>query len=151
MKKLFLFLFLAAGCYSLIAQNFILDKRSKIKKNMEKYYAENNRKYSFSETDNKVTYVLNDSLTLPATSVFYFNNRNSCIKQEVIFSCDSCLQKAITGSLNNKFTKWEKVGVESYYTGFPYNILMEPIKENGQFMMRYTHLSRKALKNLDKE
>jgi len=147
MKKLFLFIILTASCCTSFSQYYILNKRSKIKENIEKYYAEHNRKYTFAETDSTITYILNDSLSLPATSIFYFNNRNACIKQEVIFSCDSCLQKSIRESFNNKFTKWEKIGTESYYTGFPYNVLMEPVRENGQFMMRYTHLRRRALKN----
>jgi len=147
MKKFFLFIVLTASCYASFSQYYILNKRSKIKKSVEKYYEEHNRKYSFAETDSTVTYILNDSLSLPATTIFYFSSRNVCIKQEVIFSCDSCLQKSIQESFNNKFTKWEKFGTDSYYTGFPYNVLMEPVKENGQFMMRYTHLRRKALKN----
>lgn len=151
MKKFFLFMVLIASCYTSFSQYYILNKRSKIKKNIEQYYATHNRKYIVTETDSTVTYILNDSLSLPATNVFYFNNRNSCIKQEVIFSCDSCLQKSIRESLNNKFTKWQKVGTDNYYTGFPYNVLMEPVKENGQFMIRYTHLRRKALKDHKEE
>jgi hypothetical protein len=151
MKIFFLFFLLLPVCYASFSQYYILDKRSKIKKNLEQYYAEHNRKYSFAENDSTVTYILNDSLSLPATSVFYFNNRNACIKQEVIFSCDSCLQKSIQESLTNKFTKWKKIGADSYYTGFPFNVLMEPVKENGQFMMRYTHLRRKALKDHKEE
>ncbi len=147
MKKFFLFMVLTASGYASFSQYYILNKRSKIKKNIEQYYAAHNRKYTVTETNSTVTYILNDSLSLPATNVFYFNDRNACIKQEVIFSCDSCLQKSIRESLNNKFTRWEKIGTDSYYTGFPYNVLMEPVKENGQFMMRYTHLRRKALKD----
>lgn len=151
MKKFFLFIVLTASCYTSFSQYYILDKRSKLKKNIEQYYAAHNRKYMVTETDSTVTYILNDSLSLPATNVFYFGNRNQCIKQEVFFSCDSCLQKSIRESLQNKFTKWEKFGTDSYYTGFPYNVLMESVKEDGYFMMRYTHLRRKALKTHKEE
>jgi len=151
MKKFFLFVVLAVSCYTSFSQYYISNKRSKIKKNVENYYEEYNLKYSFAETDSTVTYILNDSLSLPATNVFYFNDRNVCIKQEVIFSCDSCLQKSIRESFNNKFTKWEKISSDSYYTGFPYNVLMESVREKGQFIMRYTHLWRRALKDHKKE
>ena len=113
---------------------------------MEKYYTENNRKYSFAETDKTLTYTLTDSLTLPATYVYYFNGQNRCEKQETIYSCDSCMQDGMQKSLNNKFINWEKVGPESYYAGFPYNALMEQVKVNGQFILRYTRLKRKELK-----
>jgi hypothetical protein len=114
---------------------------------MEKYYTENNRKFSFSETDSTVKYILNDSLSLPATNIFYFNSLSRCIKQEIIFSCDSCMQQSIQQSLQNKFTKWQKVGSDSYYAGFPYNALMEQIKANDQFIVRFTWIKRKELKD----
>lgn len=151
MKFIFLFIALTTACYTSFSQYYISNKRSKIKKNVEKYYEEHNRKYSFTETDSTVTYILSDSLSLPATNIFYFNDRNVCVKQEVIFSCDSCLQQSIQASFNNKFTKWEKIAADSYYTGFPYNVLMESVKENGQFIMRYTHLWRRELKDHKKE
>ena len=147
MKKFFLFIVLTAGCYASFSQYYILNKRSKIKENIEQYYAENNRKYSFSETDSSITFVLNDSLSLPATTIFYFNDLNRCIKQEVIFSCDSCMQKSMKESLNGKFINWKKVGDQHYYAGFPYNVLTEPVNVNGQFILRFTRLKRKELKN----
>jgi hypothetical protein len=127
------------------SQDFILDKRTKIKNKMVKYYADNNRKYSSAETDSSISFTLQDTLSLPATSIFYFNNLNRCIRQETIFSCDSCLNKSIQQSLNNKFIKWKKTGPETYYAGFPYNTLMEPVKINGQFILRYTWIKRKDL------
>ncbi|MFM6926630.1 MAG: hypothetical protein ACKOU7_14075 [Ferruginibacter sp.] len=151
MKNVFLFLVLAVTSYTSFSQYYILDKRSKIKKNIEKYYEEHNNKYVVTETDSTLTYMLRDSLFLPATNTFYFNNLNRCIRQDVIFSCDSCLQKSITESLGNKFIKWKKAGAYSYYAGFPYNVLMEPVKENGLFTMRYTHIKRKDLKNNKEE
>jgi len=151
MKNILLFFFLTATCYNSFSQYYILDKRSKIKKSVEKYYAEHNHKYVVAETDSNLTYILKDSLFLPATNTFYFNNINRCIKQDVIFSCDSCLQKSIRESLDNKFIKWKKAGIDSYYAGFPYNVLMESVRKNGQFMMRYTHLRRKELKDHKEE
>jgi|APGre2960657404_1045060.scaffolds.fasta_scaffold94177_2 hypothetical protein len=127
------------------SQGFILDKRTKVKNKMEKYYADNNRKYSSAETDSSISFTLQDTLSLPATSIFYFNNLNRCIRQETIFSCDSCLNKSIQQSLNNKFIKWKKTGPETYYAGFPYNTLMKPVKINGQFILRYTWIKRKDL------
>jgi hypothetical protein len=147
MKKIFLFLVFISTCYGSFSQDFILDKRSKIKKNMEKYYANNNRKYAFTETDSTINYALHDSLSLPATNIFYFNNLNRCIKQEIIFSCDSCLQQSLQQSLSHKFINWQKVGIESYYAGFPYNALMEQVRNNGLFILRFTWLKRKELKD----
>jgi len=114
---------------------------------MEHYYQENKRKYTLTETEKTITYVLNDSVSLPATYVYYFNEQNRCEKQESIFSCDSCVQKGIQQSLESKFINWQKIGPESYYAGFPYNTLMEPVKENGRFILRYTWIKRKDLKS----
>jgi hypothetical protein len=147
MQKLFLLVGFLAICNLLFSQDFILDKRSKIKNKMEKYYADNNRKYAFAETDSTISYSLQDSLSLPATNIFYFNNLSRCIKQEIIFSCDSCMQQSLQQSLSHKFIKWKKIGAESYYAGFPYNALMEPSKVNGRFILRFTWLKRKALKD----
>lgn len=145
MKRLFLsFLFSVIGLMG-FSQDFILDKRTKVKNKMVKYYADNNRKYSSAETDSSISFTLQDTLSLPATSIFYFNNLNRCIRQETIFSCDSCLNRSIQQSLNNKFIKWKKTGPETYYAGFPYNTLMEPVKINGQFILRYTWIKRKDL------
>lgn len=147
MKLLFLLLIFNPLCNASMAQQTILDKRSKIKKRMEHYYQENNLKYTFTETEKTLTYVLNDSLSLPATYVYYFNEQDRCEKQETIFSCDSCLQKSIQQSLENKFTNWQKIAPATYYAGFPYNTLMEPVKENGRFILRYTWMKRKNLKS----
>jgi hypothetical protein len=143
-KYLLFFLFTVFGC-NLFSQDLILDKRPKIRHKMEKYYAENNRKYTFTETDTTVTYILIDSLSLPATNTFYFSNLNRCIKQEIIFSCDSCLQQTMQKSLSNKFINWKKVGPESYYAGFPHNSLMEAVYMNGKFIQRFTWMKRKDI------
>ena len=113
---------------------------------MEKYYLQTKRTYTFTETDNTLTYTLTDQLTLPATYVYYFNEQNRCEKQETIFSCDSCLQNGIQQSLNNKFINWKKVGPESFYAGFPYNALMEHVKVNNQFTLRFTKQKWKDVK-----
>lgn len=140
-------MFFVPFSYTSFSQHFILDKRSKIKKSMEKFYAENNRKYDLTETDSSITYVLNDSLSLPATTVFYFNEQKRCIKQEHIFSCDSCLQQSMQHSLAEKFVNWEKITQGTYYAGFPYNTLMEQVRVNGQFILRFTRQKRKELKD----
>lgn len=115
---------------------------------MEKFYEENKRIYIFSETDSTVTYILNDSLSLPATTVFYFNKQNRCIQQDNIYSCDSCRQKSRQYFLNNKFVNWKPAaGPENYYAGFPYNTLMQQINLNGQYILRLSKISRKELKN----
>ncbi len=146
MKKYFLFSFFSAIGFNLFSQDFILDKRSKIKHKMEKYYSDNNRKYSFSETDSTVTYILNDSISLPATNIFYFSDLNRCIKQEIIFTCDSCMQRSMQQSLSNKFINWKQTGPQSYYAGFPYNVLMEQGTEKGMFILRFTSMKKKDVK-----
>ena len=145
MKAFFLFLILIPVYHTSFSQGSILEKKSKIKKRAEKYYQETNRKYTVTETDSTLAYTLTDSLTLTATYVYYFNEQNRCIKQETIYSCDSCMQNGMQESLNNKFVNWKKVGPKSYYAGFPYYRLMEQAKNNGQFILRFTRLKRKDL------
>jgi hypothetical protein len=145
MKRFYWSLLFSVTGLIVFSQDFMLDKRTKIKNKMEKYYADNNRKYSSAETENSISFTLQDTLSLPATSIFYFNHLNRCIRQETIFSCDSCLNKSMQQSFNNKFIKWEKTGPETYYAGFPYHTLMEPVKINGQFILRYTWIKRKDL------
>lgn len=143
MKKTLLLLFFISTGYTSFSQYFILDKRWKIKKNMEKFYAANNRKYAFTETDSTISYTLTDTLSLPVSTVFYFNEQNRCIKQENIFSCDSCMQQSMQYSLREKFVKWEKISPVSYYAGFPYNTVMEQLKINDQYILRFTKQKRK--------
>lgn len=145
MKIFFLFLIFLPVCYTSFSQQNILDKKSKIKKRIEKYYLETNRKYTFTETDKKLTYNLTDSITLPATFVYYFNEQDRCEKEETIFYCDSCMQNGMLHSLSNKFIKWKKVGPTSYYAAFPYNALMEQVKINDQFILRFTRMKRKDI------
>jgi hypothetical protein len=145
MKVFLLVFFFLPVCYAAFSQQNILDKRSKIKKHMEKFYLENKRTYSLTETSKTLTYTLTDSLSLPATYVYYFNDQNRCEKEETIYSCDSCMQIGITQSLSNKFINWKKVGPDSYYAGFPYNSLMEQIKTDDKFILRYTWMKRKDI------
>ncbi|HEX2683806.1 MAG TPA: hypothetical protein VHL77_07730 [Ferruginibacter sp.] len=145
MKILYLFLFMLCS-YSSFSQDFLLDKRSKIRKKMEQYLTENKLKYSFRETDSTVSYNVNDSFSLPMTNVFYFNEQNRCIKQENIFTCDSCMQLSMKQSLTHKFINWEKIGEQSYYAGFPYNALMEQVTGDGRFIVRFTRMKRKTAK-----
>jgi hypothetical protein len=134
-------------CCHALAQESLFRKRSKIKNRVEKYYLENNRKYITTETDSTLTFVLNDSLSLPATYIYYFDKYNRCKKQETVFNCDSCLQKGIKQSIEARYTRWIKVGNESYYSTYPYRALMEPITENGHFIIRYTSMNRKDVKS----
>lgn len=145
MKTFFLLVIFIPLYYSSFSQQNILDKKSTIKKRMEKFYLENKRTYTFTETDKTLTYTLTDSFTLPATYIYYFNEQNRCEKEETIFSCDSCLQNGMQHSLSNKFINWKKVGPERYYAGFPYNALMEQVKINDQFILRFTRLKRKEV------
>ena len=145
MKTLFLLLFMLVGLCS-FSQDFILDKRSKIKNKMGKFYAENNRKYIFTETGSSVSYILNDSLSLPVTTIFYFNEQNRCIRQDNIYSCDSCLQQAKQHFLNNKYANWSRTEPGKYYAGFPYNTLMEQVDEDGKFILRLTRIKLKDIK-----
>ena len=131
MKAFFLFLILIPVYHTSFSQGSILEKKSKIKKSVEKYYQETNRKYTVTETNSTLAYTLTDSLTLPATYVYYFNEQNRCEKQETIYSCDSCMQNGMQESLNNKSVNWNKVGPKSYYARFPYNRLMERVSFNG--------------------
>ncbi|MEO6252188.1 MAG: hypothetical protein ABIO79_02750 [Ferruginibacter sp.] len=146
MKSFFLFLMLIPVCYSSFSQGSILEKKSKIKKRVESYYQETKRKYTISETDSTLAYTLTDSLTLPATYVYYFNEQNRCEKQETIYSCDSCMQNGMQESLNNRSVNWQKVGPKSYYAGFPYYRLMEQVKTNGLFILRFSKQKRKEVK-----
>ena len=145
MKAFFLFLILIPVYHTSFSQGSILEKKSKIKKRVENYYQEAKRKYTVTETDSTLAYTLTDSLTLPATYVYYFNEQNRCEKQETIYSCDSCMQNGMQESLNNKFVNWKKVGPKSYYAGFPYYRLMEQVSFNGQFILRFTRIKRKDL------
>lgn len=148
MKILLISLVLTVCSYTSFSQDFILDKRYKIKKKMEQFYADNNRKYFFTETDSTISYILNDSLSLPATTVFYFNKQNRCIQQDNIFSCDSCLQQSRNQFFKNKFANWKPApGVENHYAGFPYNTLMQQLNINGQFILRLSHVKRREVKN----
>lgn len=113
---------------------------------MEKYYLETNRKYAFTEAAKTLTFTVTDSITLPATYTYYFDQDDRCEKIETTYSCDSCLQMAIQHALELKYPKWKKVGPEKYYAGFPYNTLMEPVNVNGQFILRLTKTKRKELK-----
>lgn len=127
-------------------QHFMLDKRSKIKKNMEKFYADNNRKYAYAETGSSISFTLNDSLSLPVTTVFYFNEQNRCIKQENIFTCDSCLQKSMQNALAEKFVSWHEINPGTYYAGFPYNTLMEQVRIDKKFILRFSRQKKKELR-----
>lgn len=146
MKKIFLFLLIMPVSYAAVCQYFILDKRAKIKKNMEKFYAAASRQYAFIETDSTVSYTLTDSLSLPATTVFYFNEQNRCVKQENIFSCDSCMQQSMQRSLDGKFVNWEKISTGRYYAAFPYNTVMEQLIINDQYVVRFSRQKKKDAK-----
>jgi hypothetical protein len=146
MKWYLLLSALSLLCFEAFSQHFILDKRWKIKKNMEKFYTDNNRKYVFAETDSTISYALDDTLSLPVTTVFYFNQQDRCIKQENIFNCDSCLQQSMQRSLAEKFVSWHEISPGAYYAGFPYHTLMEQVRTGNKFILRFSRQRKKDLK-----
>lgn len=151
MKIILLLVFFAPIAHSSFSQQNISYKKSHIKKKMEKFYLQNKRAYTFTETDTTLTYTLTDSLSLPATYIYYFNDQNRCEKEETVFSCDSCLQQGMQRSLRNPFIHWKKTGPQSYYAGFPYNALMEWVSVNDQFILRFSKQKRKEVMQLTPE
>ena len=77
---------------------------------------------------------------------FILMSRNRCVKQENIFSCDSCLQQSMQRSLDGKFANWEKISTGRYYTGFPYNTVMEQLIINDQYVVRFSRQKKKDAK-----
>jgi hypothetical protein len=122
-------LFLLFGiCMSqlLLAQGYIDLTREKARKKLEKTKAHNsNMNILLQESDTTLSYLVRDSSVQNFDLLLFFDNNNRCYKEKKVLTCDSCYQKFLDNILSDKYYRWTKINNSTYYSRFPYRIILE--------------------------
>ncbi len=122
-------LFLLFGiCMSQLsfAQGYIDLTREKARKKLEKTKVHNsNMNILLQESDTTLSYLVRDSSVQNFDLLLFFDNNNRCYKEKKVLTCDSCYQKFLDNILSDKYYRWTKINNSTYYSRFPYRIILE--------------------------
>lgn len=109
-----------------LAQGYIDLTREKARKKLEKTKAHNsNMNILLHESDTTLSYLVRDSSVQNFDLLLFFDNKNRCYKEKKVLTCDSCYQKFLDNILSDKYYRWTKINNSTYYSRFPYRIILE--------------------------
>ena len=142
-------------CFALIftitcfPQRFIDKPSKKVLKIVSEFYSEKSINISIQQTDSTITCFVRDPKVQDLTIQFHFGQNDKCEKERYIFSCDSCYTKFLNGVLNNGRYHWTKVNENTYFSKFPYRlILLLELKGLLAYTIERNRLSRRDYKTI---
>lgn len=126
MKYTLLLLFNICIAQVALSQGYINLTKEKARKKLEKTKAHNsNTNIVLQESDTTLSYLLRDSAVQNFDLLLFFDNKNRCYKEKKILTCDSCYQKFLNNILSDKYYRWTKINATTYFSRFPYRIILE--------------------------
>ncbi len=81
------------------------------------------------ETDSTITLQLRDSTVQNMDRILYFDGSGKCIREVITQNCDSCYQKYLSGLLNAKKYKWQKLSALNYISSYSRYLLLTTATE----------------------
>ncbi|MEP7319359.1 MAG: hypothetical protein ABI921_11475 [Panacibacter sp.] len=150
MTQIFLIIISALLSFNSFSQEFINFKKQEVRKILTKYTTDNNYKTILEETDSSFSFLVRDTAVRPIEVLFLFDKSGKCNYVKKTADCDSCIQKYIQETLNNKTLKWTRINENNFVSRFSKKISLEIIQnvEVHSFVLKRQDWKRKEYKNL---
>jgi hypothetical protein len=107
-----------------ISQGFINTDRKTSRKYLNAYTIEEKVKTSITETDSTIVFLVRDTSVQNLDIILHYDNAGRCFKEYKKLTCDSCLNKILTQTLNYKRYKWSRVSDTEYISKFSRKVLL---------------------------
>ena len=131
------------------AQDYIGDKRKKVKASLEEYMRKTNVSAVMQETDTTLLLPLNDPNYKPVDFTFLFDKEGKCTT-EIRSGCDTCVAKYLQQALEKKTYEWKQTGSNRFMSNSRYRLQMELLdsEKGSMLLIRKLFLSRNEYNRL---
>ncbi len=147
MKGTFLFIITFCLIQDIYSQGFINSNKSKAKKYLLKHIEKEKINNIITETDTSITFLIRDTSVQNLDLILKFDAQGKCYEELRTLSCDSCYDKILTQTLNEKIWGWEKIDSKTYFSKFSKRLSLSLQEGNARsFIIRRIFLSRKKYK-----
>jgi len=127
--RTFLFLIFSFTVVVCSAQSFIGDKRSKVKKDLEKFIQSTAVSVNIMETDSSLVVPMNDPKYKPVDFLFLFDGDDKCIA-EIRTGCDSCVAKYFQQAFEDSRYDWKQTSVNKFLSDSRHRLVMELVNND---------------------
>ena len=138
--------------YTVPAQDFIGDKRQKVRKNFEKYLQDNGASNRFIETDSSLVLAFRNPQFKPVDFTFLFDSEDKCIA-EIRTGCDTCVANYLQQALDKGAYQWKQTGKVQFLSNSRFRLSMEVFAEKTEttLVIRKLALNRRDYLKLLKQ
>lgn len=106
------------------AQDYVGDKREKVRKNFEKYLLHLGATDRITETDSSLVLSIRDPKFKPVDFTFLFDGEGKCIA-EIRTGCDTCIANYLQYALDKKFHQWKQINTAQFLSNPRFRLSME--------------------------
>lgn len=139
-------------CSLSYSQDYVGDKREKVRKNFEKYLRHLGASDLITETDSSLVLSIRDPKFKPVDFTFLFDKEDECIA-EIRTGCDTCVANYLQYALDKKFHQWNQTGNNQFLSNSRFRLLMEllPVEKGSSLVIRKLSLNRREYLKLLKD
>ncbi|MBC7949787.1 MAG: hypothetical protein H7Y42_18025, partial [Chitinophagaceae bacterium] len=120
---LFLLVFVPLSMHS---QGFINLSRKQVMRELEKQISKADTiQIQLNESDSSIAYLVRDPKLQPGDFIYMFDDKNKCVSEIKISSCDSCHQKTLATILRNGKYDWQKLNDRTYVSSYSKRLMLE--------------------------
>ncbi len=113
------------------SQNFIGKSKARVKKFLQREIVKNDSlTITLTDNDSVLLYSIKAGKTLPADFIYTFNRSGKCQSEKVIASCDSCFNKFLKKTLDQKLYEWKKINENQYVSKYAARRMIELLPAN---------------------
>lgn len=138
--------------YVTVAQDYVGDKREKVRKNFEKYLQNLGASDRITETDSSLVVSIRDPKFKPVDFTFLFDNGDECIA-EIRTGCDTCIANYLQYALDKKFHQWKQTGNNQFLSNSRFRLSMELLlgEKGSKLVLKKLALNRRDYLKLLKQ
>jgi hypothetical protein len=150
-KLAFLTLFCFLGSLA-VGQDYVGDKREKVRKKFEKYLQHLGASDRITETDSSLVLSIRDPKFKPVDFTLLFDSENKCIA-EIRTGCDTCVANYLQYALEKKFHQWQQTGNNQFLSNSRFKLSMEllPGEKGSMLVIKKLALNRRDYLKLLKQ